>query len=110
MSKKLNPFKSVRVRLFLVLSLIIIGIIIFLILVNNFVFGQFYLYSKRNALKSVYITVNDYYNNEQGDLSNELEKMAIKNNFDIAEDDLIFTSTYSNKNLDMLKKIIEVHL
>ena len=73
MSKKLNPFKSVRVRLFLVLSLIIIGIIIFLILVNNFVFGQFYLYSKRNALKSVYITVNDYYNNnEQGDLSNEL--------------------------------------
>ena len=84
MSKKFNPFKSVRVKLFLTLSLIIIGIIIFLILVNNFVFGQFYLYSKRNALKSVYVTVNDYYNSgESGDLSNELEQMAIKNNFDI---------------------------
>ena len=99
MSKKLNPFKSVRVRLFLVLSLIIIGIIIFLILVNNFVFGQFYLYSKRNALKSVYITVNDYYNNEQGDLSNELEKMAIKNNFDILiKDDQNVNVYTSNKD------------
>ena len=84
MSKKFSPFKSVRVKLFLSLSLIIIGIIIFLILVNNFVFGQFYLYSKRAALKSVYLTVNDYYNNgEQGDLTSELEQMAIKNNFDI---------------------------
>ncbi len=84
MSKKFNPFKSVRVKLFLTLSFIIIGIIIFLILVNNFVFGQFYLYSKRNALKSVYMTVNEYYNNgAQGDLSSELEQMAISNNFDI---------------------------
>ena len=84
MSKKVNPFKSVRVKLFLTLSLIIIGIIIFLILVNNFVFGQFYLYSKRTALKSVYFTVNDYYNSgEQGDLTSELEQMAIRNNFDI---------------------------
>ena len=84
MSNKFNPFKSVRVKLFLSLSLIIIGIIIFLILVNNFVFGQFYLYSKRAALKSVYLTVNDYYNSgEQGDLTSELEQMAIKNNFDI---------------------------
>ncbi len=84
MSKKFNPFKSVRVKVFLSLSLIIIGIIIFLVLVNNFVFGQFYLYSKTNALKSVYVTVNDYYNNdEDGDLTTELEQMAIKNNFDI---------------------------
>ena len=84
MSKRFNPFKSVRVKLFLSLSLIIIGIIIFLILVNNFVFGQFYLYSKRVALKSVYQTVNDYYNNgEEGDLSNQLEQIAVKNNFDI---------------------------
>ena len=84
MGKKFNPFKSVRVKLFLTLSLIIIGIIIFLILVNNFVFGQFYLYSKRNALKSVYQTVNDYYNNgEIGDLSAELEQVAVRNNFDI---------------------------
>ena len=83
-NKKQNPFSSVRVKLFLTLSLVIIGIITFLILVNNFVFGQFYLYSKRQALKSVYATVNEYYNgNGDGDLSKELEQIAIKNNFDI---------------------------
>lgn len=84
MIKKKNPFISVRIKLFLTISLVILGIITFLILVNNFVFGKFYLYSKRQVLKSVYITVNDYYNNcEEGDLSSELEQIAIKNNFDI---------------------------
>lgn len=84
MIKKKNPFISVRIKLFLTISLVILGIITFLILVNNFVFGQFYLYSKRQVLKSVYTTVNAYYNNcEEGDLSSELEQIAIKNNFDI---------------------------
>ena len=100
MSKKLNPFKSVRVKLFLTLSLIIIGIIMFLILVNNFVFGQFYLYSKQSALKSVYETVNNYYNNgEIGDLATELEKIAIRNNFDILiRDDQNVNVYTSNKD------------
>ena len=84
MIKKKNPFISVRIKLFLTISLVILGIITFLILVNNFVFVKFYLYSKRQVLKSVYTTVNDYYNNcEEGDLSSELEQIAIKNNFDI---------------------------
>ncbi len=84
MCKKPTQFRSVRVKLFITLSLVILGIITFLILVNNFVFGQFYLYSKRQALKSVYLTVNEYYNTgENGDLSTELEQAAIKNNFDI---------------------------
>lgn len=84
MCKKPSQFRSVRVKLFVTLSLVILGIITFLILVNNFVFGQFYLYSKRQALKSVYLTVNEYYNTgENGDLSTELEQAAIKNNFDI---------------------------
>ena len=84
MCKKPTQFRSVRVKLFITLSLGILGIITFLILVNNFVFGRFYLYSKRQALKSVYLTVNEYYNtDENGDLSTELEQAAIKNNFDI---------------------------
>ena len=80
MSKKQNPLKSVRVKLFMTLSLVILLIIIFLILVNNFVLGRFYLYSKRQTLKSVYRTVNDYYNNDK---SEKLEQIAIQNNFDI---------------------------
>lgn len=84
MKKKQNPFKSVRVKLFMTLSLVILLIISFLILVNNFVFGQFYLYSKKQALKSVYVTVNDYYNNgRSGDIEIQLEQVAIQNNFDI---------------------------
>ena len=51
MEKLKDTLKSVRVKLFITLSLVILLIILFLILVNNFVFGQFYLYSKTKALK-----------------------------------------------------------
>ena len=84
MEKFKNAIKSVRVKLFMTLSLVILLIILFLILVNNFVFGQFYLYNKTKALKSVYEIVNNYYNNSQDiDLETQLEKIAINNNFDI---------------------------
>lgn len=84
MKKIRKALKSVRVRLFMILSLSILLIIIFLILVNNLVFGRFYLYNKRQALKQVYQKVNDYYNNYQEiDIETELEKIAIQNNFDI---------------------------
>ena len=84
MNKIKNAFKSVRIKLFVTLSLVILAIITFLILVNNFIFGQFYMYSKTKALKSVYETVNNYYNNPQdGDIELKLEKIAIQNNFDI---------------------------
>lgn len=84
MSKIRNALKSVRVKLFMTLSLVILLIILFLIIVNNFVFGQFYIYSKTKSLISVYDLVNDYYNGEvEGDITSQLEKMAIQNNFDI---------------------------
>ncbi len=84
MNKLRNALKSVRVRLFVTLSFVILLIIIFLILVNNFVFGQFYIYSKTKALKSVYKIVNNFYATSQDtDLEVQLEKIAINNNFDI---------------------------
>ena len=84
MKKFKNALKSVRVKLFMTLSVVILLIILFLILVNNFVFGQFYLFSKTKALKSVYKVVNNYYNTEQDmDLEIQLERIAINNNFDI---------------------------
>lgn len=84
MGKLKNALKSVRVKLFVTLSFVILLIIIFLILVNNFVFGQFYIYSKTKALKSVYEIVNNYYITSQNiDLETQLEKIAINNNFDI---------------------------
>lgn len=85
MIKTKNALKSVRAKLFFTLSMVIVLIIIFLILVNNLVFSQFYLYSKTKALKAVYEIVNNYYKDENNniDLESQLEKIAIKNNFDI---------------------------
>ena len=85
MKKIKKTFKSVRVKLFLTLSAVILLIIMFLIIINNFVLGTFYTYKKTSALKSVYEMVNNYYINENKDINieNELEKVAIKNGFDI---------------------------
>lgn len=84
MEKFKKAIKSVRVKLFMTLSFVILLIILFLILVNNFVFGQFYLYSKTKGLKSVYEIVNNYYNGYQNiELETQLERIAINNNFDI---------------------------
>ena len=84
MKEKKSPLSSVRIRLFITLSAVILLIILFLVLVNNFVFGQFYLYSKRKALISVYQTINEYYNKGQVyDLESKLEQIAIQNDFDI---------------------------
>ena len=100
MEKIKNALKSVRVRLFITLSVVILLIILFLIIVNNFVFGQFYLYKKTKALKSVYISVNNYYNYATNiDLETTLEKMAINNNFDILiKNDQNVNIYTSNKN------------
>ena len=82
--KKKELFNSVRVKLLITLALIILGVITFLILVNNFIFGKFYLYTKTQTLKSVAELVNEHYNiDEKEDLESKLEQIAIKNNFDI---------------------------
>ena len=80
-----NALKSVRVKLFFTISFVILIIIIFLITVNNVIFGQFYLYIKTKDLRESYIKINDYYNGyEQNNyIENELEKISVKNNFDI---------------------------
>ncbi len=84
MKTKHNPLESVRVKLFITISTIILLIIVFLVIVNNLVLGQFYIYSKRQALKSVYETVNNYYQNPQNtNLETQLEQISIQNNFDI---------------------------
>jgi len=91
--------RSVRVKLFMALSFMILLIILFLVVVNNVVFGQFYLYSKTKALKSVYETINEHYNANQKkvDIEQNLEELASKNNFDIvvknSENVNIYTSS-----------------
>ncbi len=82
---KIKLFSSIRTKLFLSLCIIVLAIISSLILLNNFVLGEFYLFNKKNNLKTAYAIINDYYNNgnNQNDINNELEKIAVKNDFDI---------------------------
>lgn len=93
--------KSVKAKLFFTLSATVLVVITFLIIMNNFALEKFYLYSKQNTLKEVYHTLNDYYNGKDHelDLETELEKVAVKNNFDILiKDDDNINIYSSSKN------------
>lgn len=99
--KFIKIFSSVKIKLFVTLSLTILLILLFLIIVNNFALGNFYLYSKENTLKAVYETINNYYNSpkQNNDIETELEKLSIKNNFDILIKDNNGINVYTtNKN------------
>ena len=85
MDTKINYFKSIKTRLFLSLCIIVISIIAVLILLNNFVLKQFYEFNKKNQLIDVYYVINNYYNSDNIDtaISDELNKISLKNNFNI---------------------------
>lgn len=107
--------KSVRFRLFISLCIIVALIVVFLIIVNNVVLESFYLYSKIQNVKLAYSKINEIYNqvDENSNLSiieDELNKISIKNNFDIliidARNNILYTS---GKNLmATINKINEV--
>ena len=77
--------KTVRGKLFFIMCIVVLSIILFLILVNSFVLEKYYQYTKSNQLKSLYNNINDYYNsdNPATNFKDELDRVAIKNNFDI---------------------------
>lgn len=78
-------FSSIRAKLFISLCIVVLFIISFLIVLNNFVLEKFYLYNKQVNLKLVYNIINKYYNDEYSEesIENEMEKISIKNNFEI---------------------------
>ena len=86
MKKIKESLKSIRVKLFLTLSFAVIVIIVFLIILNNFVLETYYLYNKQNALKNVYEQINSFYENKisQEYIENELDKISVMQNFDIS--------------------------
>lgn len=107
--KKKKPFRSIRMKLFGTLTIVVVIIVFFLIFINSIVLESYYLYSKVNTLLSVYTRVNNYYvsDTDSSAIEVELEKIAINNNFDIiikTDEDISIYS--SNKNfLDTLGKI-----
>lgn len=85
MEKIKKALKSVRVKLFLTLCVVVLLIITFLILVNNVILESFYLYNKKNTLESVYDQINEYYNKSYTDdeIEEYLKDIVINNNFEI---------------------------
>lgn len=106
MEKLKNKFKSVRVRLFFSLCIVVTIIILFLIIINNVILETFYLFLKTKDVKMTYEKINQYYINENQNINaninieDELSEIAMKNNFDILivsnENLLVFSS---DKNL-----------
>ena len=76
---------SIKMKLFLTLSLSILTIIVFLILANNIILEKYYLYSKEQKLLNAYKLINNYYSNQEeiNNIELELERISISNNFDI---------------------------
>ena len=111
MMKKIGIFKSIRTKLFISLCIIVISIIMLLIILNNFVLREFYEYNKEKQLEHVYKIINEYYNAEESnkDLSDELDKIAINNNFDILIRNNENVSIYSS-NKDFYYTIGEMAL
>ncbi len=106
-----NQLKTVRGKLFLTLCIIVISIVLFLIVVNSFVLESYYQFIKSNTLKSVYEEINSYYNGNLKieNMSEELDKIAISNNFDIIIKDNNDVVVYlSNKDfLSNIRQIID---
>lgn len=98
LKEKLNiMLSSVKVKLFLTISTTILLVIIFLIILNNFALENFYLYNKQQRLKEVYEKINEYYNGENPNtnIETELEKISVRNNFDILIKDSMGVNIYT---------------
>ena len=106
--------KSIRIRLFLILSITILTIIVALILMNNIILNSFFLYSKEQTLLDVYNQINEFYKNpEDSDkMKDELQKIAVNNNFDILIQKENYINVYtSNREFGLsnieINKILE---
>ena len=94
--------KSVRIKLFFMMTLALMLIVMFFMLANTFMIEAYYLYTKKDKLLQTYETINRYIsssNINQSQLELELEKIAINNNFNIIITDQNNMSIYtSNKD------------
>ena len=110
MGKLRKKLSSIRVKLFLSLCVVVIIIITFLIIVNNFILETFYLYSKKNTLKTVYDKYRIYTPDILNSLSHfEQECLNFQNDFNIKIlDDKLFIDRFGfillANNQDLINK------
>ena len=114
MEKLRNKFRSVRVRLFFSLCVVVIAIVLFLIILNNVILETFYLYSKTKNVMQEYDRINYLYNQielgVQIDIEAELNKIATKNEFDIVvENQQFFTLYTTDSNFSSLLEKLDTY-
>lgn len=80
-----NTTKSLRTKLFFIMTGTIVSIVLILILVNNIIIEKYYLYYKKENLLQSYTKINKYVssNLSRSLVELELEKIAINNNYNI---------------------------
>ena len=109
MKKIKNKLKSIKVKLFMSLCIVVISMMILLIVLNNFVLAQFYQYNKVADLKVVFNQISEYYlENNQVEMDEELDKISINNNFDILIRSNDNVSIYTS-NKDFYSTIVGIY-
>lgn len=108
--------KSIQIKLFISLCIVIVLTITFLIIINNIVLETFYVYKKRDTVKTVYEQINDRYNNNESlqEIKEYVREQSSKNNLDIYIKDsengeTITNSQAKNLNLEYLKKNVNIN-
>ena len=93
-----NITKSVRTKLFFIMTGTIISIVLILILVNSVIIESYYLYYKKENLLQSYSKINKYLSSNLSSslVELELEKIAINNNFNILITDNNNVSIYNS--------------
>lgn len=104
-----NKLKSIKIKLFMSLCVVVIAMVILLIVLNNFVLAHFYQYNKVADLKSVFNQISEYYlEDTEDDMEEELDKISINNNFDILIRSNDNVSIYTS-NKDFYSTIVGIY-
>ena len=101
--------KSVRVKLFFTICIIITLIIVLLVIINSVVLEKFYLYNNTKNVINIYNQINNYYekNESHENIQEKLQNFSINNNLDIlikTDQNIMILTTYKY-NIDSSKEI-----
>ncbi len=100
--------KSIRFRLFGIITISTMLIILILVIINNIVLENFYIYSKAEKAKKISSDINEFYNGIfQYDISFELRQVEIKNDIDILIEN-VFGETIYCANREMENSVSEI--
>ena len=91
--------QSIRVKLVLSMAMVVVFMIIFLVLANNFLIEKYYMHNKKDNLIKAYQTINYYVSSSSlasTEIELELERIAMNNNFNIIITDSNNINLYSS--------------